>query len=79
MHEQPSGSRTVVEKLEKYSDKVGYAVVTLSPDDVGCLSERYLRLHDVLLSRVKTSGKRTWNSSWEASAIEWQMKLHVQY
>jgi len=34
LHEQPSGSRTIVEKLEKYSD-VGYAFVILTPDDFG--------------------------------------------
>lgn len=34
IHEQPSGSRTIVEKLEKYSD-VGYAFVILTPDDIG--------------------------------------------
>lgn len=34
LHEQPSGSRTIIEKLEKYSD-VGYAFVILTPDDVG--------------------------------------------
>ena len=32
LHEQPSGSRTIVEKLEKYSG-VGYAFVILTPDD----------------------------------------------
>jgi predicted nucleotide-binding protein len=37
LHEQPSGSRTIVEKLEKYSD-VGYAFVILTPDDIGCLN-----------------------------------------
>lgn len=36
LHEQPSGSRTIPEKLEKYSD-VGFAFVILTPDDVGCL------------------------------------------
>lgn len=36
LHEQPSGSRTIVEKLEKYSD-VGYAFVILTPDDLGAL------------------------------------------
>lgn len=39
LHEQPSGSRTIVEKLEKYSD-VGYAFAILTPDDVGCLDAR---------------------------------------
>jgi len=34
LHKQPSGSRTIVEKLEKYSD-VGYAFVILTPDDTG--------------------------------------------
>jgi len=34
LHEQPSGSRTIVEKLEKYSD-VGYTFVILTPDDIG--------------------------------------------
>lgn len=38
LHEQPSGSRTIVEKLEKYSD-VGYAFVILTPDDLG--SEKF--------------------------------------
>jgi predicted nucleotide-binding protein len=33
LHEQPSGSRTIVEKLEKNSD-VDYAFVILTPDDV---------------------------------------------
>lgn len=38
LHEQPGGSRTIVEKLEKYSN-VGYAFVLLTPDDIGCKSQ----------------------------------------
>jgi len=34
LHEQPGGSRTIVEKLEKHSD-VSYVFVILTPDDVG--------------------------------------------
>jgi predicted nucleotide-binding protein len=34
LHEQGSGGRTIIEKLEHYSD-VDYAVVLLTPDDVG--------------------------------------------
>ncbi len=34
LHEQVSAGRTVVEKLEEYS-KVAYAVVLLTPDDLG--------------------------------------------
>jgi predicted nucleotide-binding protein len=36
LHEQANQSRTVIEKIEAYSD-VGFAVVLLSPDDEGCL------------------------------------------
>jgi len=46
LHEQPSGSRTIVEKLEKYSG-VGYAFVILAPDDIGVsrhLSRRNLTI-----------------------------------
>jgi len=35
LHEQPNKGKTVIEKFEKCSEDVGYAVVLLSPDDVG--------------------------------------------
>jgi predicted nucleotide-binding protein len=38
LHEQPNRSRTVIEKFEDYSD-VGFAVVLLTPDDVGAANE----------------------------------------
>lgn len=34
LHEQPNAGRTLVEKFERHSD-VGFAVVLLTPDDVG--------------------------------------------
>ena len=34
LSEQPSGGKTVIEKLEAYSD-VGYAFIILTPDDLG--------------------------------------------
>lgn len=37
LHEQASSGRTVIEKFEVYSD-VGFAVVLLTPDDVGGLA-----------------------------------------
>ena len=37
LHEQPSGGQTIIEKLEKYADKAGFAIVLLTPDDVGAL------------------------------------------
>jgi len=39
LHEQPSGSRTIVEKLERYSD-VGYTFVILTPDDTRVTSNK---------------------------------------
>ena len=33
LREQPSGSRTIVEKLEKYSKNVSYAFIILTPED----------------------------------------------
>ncbi len=35
LHEQSSGGRTIIEKFEKYSGDVGFAVVLLTPDDFG--------------------------------------------
>lgn len=36
--EKVSGGKTIIEKFEEYSD-VGFAIVLLTPDDVGALSE----------------------------------------
>ena len=38
LHEQPSEGHTIIEKFEKYSN-VGFAVVLITPDDVGALAE----------------------------------------
>lgn len=35
LHEQPSKSSTIIEKFEKYSKDVDFAVVLLTPDDLG--------------------------------------------
>jgi predicted nucleotide-binding protein len=35
LHEQSSGGRTVIEKFEQYSKDVGFAVILLTPDDIG--------------------------------------------
>jgi predicted nucleotide-binding protein len=35
LHEQPNEGRTIIEKFENYSRDVAYAVVLLTPDDVG--------------------------------------------
>ena len=37
LHERPSGGRTIIEKIEKYSDDAGFAIVLITPDDVGGL------------------------------------------
>lgn len=35
LHEQPSSGRTIIEKFETYSGDVAFAVILLTPDDVG--------------------------------------------
>ena len=35
LHEQANGGKTIIEKLERHSDRPGYAFVLLTPDDVG--------------------------------------------
>ena len=37
LHEQPSEGKTIIEKIVKYSDDVGFAIVLITPDDVGGL------------------------------------------
>jgi predicted nucleotide-binding protein len=39
LHERPTEGRTVIEKLEHYAD-VDFAVVLLTPDDVGAVRDR---------------------------------------
>jgi hypothetical protein len=35
LHERPNAGRTIIEKFEVYSDDIAFAVVLLTPDDVG--------------------------------------------
>lgn len=54
LHEQASGSRTIIEKLEKYS-KVGYAFVLLTPDDAGyCQYEKRILTQDYAIKMTLT-------------------------
>lgn len=39
LHEQPSAGRTIIEKFETYSGDVAFAVVLLTPDDVGATAD----------------------------------------
>jgi predicted nucleotide-binding protein len=40
LHEQPSSGRTIIEKFETYSDDIAFAVVLLTPDDVGAVASK---------------------------------------
>jgi predicted nucleotide-binding protein len=40
LSEQPNSGRTLVEKLVHYSGQVGFAVVILTPDDIGALADQ---------------------------------------
>ena len=37
LHEQPSRGETIIEKIERCSDDAGFAIVLITPDDVGGL------------------------------------------
>ncbi|MCP1601275.1 putative nucleotide-binding protein [Aeromonas caviae] len=43
LHEQPSGSRTIIEKIESFGD-VGFAVILYTPCDVGAKKSETLEL-----------------------------------
>lgn len=49
LHEQASSGRTLIEKFETYSGDIAFAVVLLTPDDVGGLKEA----SPVLLPRAR--------------------------
>ena len=43
LHEQPNAGRTIIEKFERYAGLAGFAVVLLTPDDVGGADRERLR------------------------------------
>lgn len=43
LHEQPNSGQTIIEKLEAHGSRSDYAVVLITPDDVGGLSDQELR------------------------------------
>ncbi len=40
LNEQPSGGQTIIEKFEKSANDVGYAVILLTPDDIGTSKDK---------------------------------------
>ena len=50
LHEQPSKGMTLVEKLEKYSN-VGFAIIVLTPDDLGVDKKEVKRLLGSLIGK----------------------------
>jgi predicted nucleotide-binding protein len=43
LHEQSNAGRTIIEKFEAHGGSAGFAIVVLTPDDVGGRNERELR------------------------------------
>jgi predicted nucleotide-binding protein len=43
LHEQPHAGRTIIEKFEDHGSTAGFAIVVLTPDDVGGLDADHLR------------------------------------
>ena len=40
LEEKPGGGRTIIEKFEKYASNTGFAIVLLTPDDVGAPKDK---------------------------------------
>jgi len=58
LHEKESeGSLTLAEKLEEYSEEVGYAFAILTPDDVGCEETELEQLKSRLKAQVQNKPK----------------------
>ena len=57
LHELPSGSMTIIEKLEKYSEGVGFAFAILTPDDVGF---EFNRFQSLLRTATFEHDKKRW-------------------
>ncbi|MEM2970122.1 MAG: nucleotide-binding protein [Candidatus Bathyarchaeia archaeon] len=86
LHEQPSGSRTIIEKLEKYSD-VGYAFVILTPDDICIRHDKYhIMLNYISKSMVRGNetdrgaklASEVWNRSTVKTGIEMASKKRAR-
>lgn len=41
LHEQPNEGKTIIEKIEKHSQEVFFAIILLSPDDKGCTVDSF--------------------------------------
>ena len=39
LHEKPSGGLTIIEKIEKYAGTAGFAIVLITPDDLGSMKD----------------------------------------
>jgi predicted nucleotide-binding protein len=59
LHEQASGGRTVIEKFEIFSNDVAFAVVLLTPDDMGA------KIGGEPRSRARQNVTWIWDTSWE--------------
>lgn len=54
LHEKESeGSLTLAEKLEEYSEDVGYAFAILTPDDIGCEETEFERVKSKAIAQVQ--------------------------
>lgn len=53
LHEQASKSRTIIEKIEDYSDKIDFAIVLYTPDDLGNVKTEAKLENGTLNSRAR--------------------------
>jgi len=53
----PDKGRTIIEQLEYIERNVYYAFIIITPDDMGCLSEKMKKLATMLVGRETVKGK----------------------
>ena len=53
LFDQASAGLTIAEKLEKYGEKIGYAFVLLTPDDIGAGPEELVKAPESLKKRAR--------------------------
>ncbi len=56
LHEQPNAGRTIIEKFEDHGGAAGFAVVVLTPDDLGGTDKDHLQLR----ARQNVIGEMFW-------------------
>lgn len=65
LHEQANLGKTIIEKFESCSENVYFAIVLLSPDDLGCKKIGILTRQCIELARCYFRGWIFYGQTWQ--------------